>query len=318
MISVMTLSIGPLTIRSQDGLTHRGRPWAESAVWGALWILSTGETPDWLADHQPSRIRRRLRSMRPSELLWALRQRADTRRFRASDNVLDALEPYLRTSGTAAIRPKGESTRLEGYVTPGRFEWIRDNFPIVASDGGHLTIRVSEFTAFVEDRAMPPAFIAVDMASFDIESEAEHGLVLLDDLLRDFNGDQRYWLTVGEMARAISVELERSDEIFALRILAKGLSEARSLTEAADIVRYLQEPASTGDLRWDVLLASAIARECRMRRIDAPKWTDVDGLEPWWFPALVDETLIPMIVQRTPPELSSKGIWLDERALVGV
>ncbi|MEX1124048.1 MAG: hypothetical protein WEE53_00140 [Acidimicrobiia bacterium] len=208
--------------------------------------------------------------------------------------------------------------RLEGYVTPDRFEWIRDNFPIVIDDAGPLILRVSEFATFVEEDSMPLAFVAADMASSEDTSEAERGLLLIDDLLREFSGDQRGWLTASDTAQAIAAELEQGDGIFALRVLAKALSEARSLTEPADIVRYLQEPSPTGDRRWDVLLASAIARECRLRGVKASKWMDVECLEPWWFPALIDTTLIPLTVQRTPPELSSKGIWLDERALGAV
>lgn len=303
---------------SPAGLTRRGRPWAERAVWGALWVLSTGQTPDWLADHQPSRIRRRLRSLRPSGFIWAVRNRAEVHRFRANTKVLEALRPYLRISGVDAIDLETDRPRLEGYVTPDRFEWIRDNFPIVIDDAGPLILRVSEFATFVEEDSMPLAFVAADMASSEDTSEAERGLLLIDDLLREFSGDQRGWLTASDTAQAIAAELEQGDGIFALRVLAKALSEARSLTEPADIVRYLQEPSPTGDRRWDVLLASAIARECRLRGVKASKWMDVECLEPWWFPALIDTTLIPLTVQRTPPELSSKGIWLDERALGAV
>ena len=294
---------------------RRGRPWAESAVWGALWVLSTGEPPDWLADHQPSRIRRRLRVLRPSGLLWAVRSRADVYRFRASEKVLGALRPYLRITGAGSNRAITARSRLEGYVTPARFGWITQNFPIVPDDSGDLLIRVSEFAKKIEGDVMPSAFVAADMASSDDPWEAERGLLLLDDLLRQFGGNPRSWLTATDIAQAVSVELARGDEIFALRILAKALSESRSLTDPVDIIRFLQEPSSTGDRRWDVLLASTIARECRLRGLGAPNWTDIEGVEPWWFPALVDKTLIPLTIQRTPPELSSKGIWLDERAL---
>jgi hypothetical protein len=294
--------------------TRRGRPWAESAVWGALWLLSTGKAPDWLAEHQPSRIRRRLLSLRTGGLLWAMRNRAEVTRFRASPKVLDALRPYLRVSGAEAVGLPANG-RLEGYVTPDRFEWMKDGFPIVRDESGCLVVHVSKFAARVDEPVMPLAFAAADMADSDDPSVAERGLLLLDELLREFNGIPRLWFTASDIARAISDELKRGDDVFALRVLAKALSEFRSLTDPADVVRFLQEPPSTGDRRWDVLVASAIARECRMRGIGAPSWTDVEGVEPWWFPGLVDEILIPLTIQRTPAELASKGIWLDVRAL---
>ncbi|MGF1618825.1 MAG: hypothetical protein ACFCU2_13630 [Acidimicrobiia bacterium] len=296
----------------------RGRPWAESAVWGALWLLSTGNTPGWLADHQPSRIRRRLRSLRPSGLLWAVRNRAEVHRFRASATVLRALRPHSLLTGVAAVDADTDLLRLEGYVTPDRFEWIRSDFPVVPDRSGNVVLRVGSLASHIEGDTMPIAFAIADMAESDDRSEAERGLLMVDDLLREYNDDSRSWLTVPDIARAIADELEQGDEVFALRVLANVLSAARSLTEPADVVRFLQEPSYTGDRRWDVLLAAAVARECRLRGIMAPGWTEVPGLEPWWFPALVDETLIPLTVQRTPPELASRGIWLDERALEAV
>lgn len=293
----------------------RGRPWAESAVWGALWLLSTGDTPEWLADHQPSRIRKRLRSLRPSGLLWAVRNRAEVHRFRASAPVLEGLWPHLLLTGVAAVGVDTDPLRLDGYITPDRYEWIREDFPIVSDRSGNVIFRVSEFAALVEGDTMPRAFVAADMAESDDRRDAERGLLLVDDLLRDFNDDPRSWLTVADIARAIADELQQGDEVFALRVLANTLSAARSLTDPADIVRFLQEPSSTGDRRWDVLLAAVVARECRLRGVRAPGWTDGPGLEPWWFPALVDDTLIPLAIQKTPPELASKGVWLDERAL---
>jgi hypothetical protein len=150
------------------------------------------------------------------------------------------------------------------------------------------------------------------MATSTDTAAATQGLLILDDLLRNFKGERRDWLTVPDVAAALAGE---TDEVFALRLLARALSDARSLSEPADVVRFLQKPTTTGDRRWDVLLAAAVARECRNRKIDAPAWTDVQGLEPWWFPALVDETLVSLTIQRTPPELASRGVWLDERAL---
>ena len=303
---------------SPAGTSRRGRPWAESAVWGALWLLSNGETPDWLASHQPPRIRKHLREQRPSGLLWASRGRADVQRFRATTGVIESLKPYLRTSGAGACDLETDDRRLEGYITHARFEWLRDGFPIVPDDAGDLILRVSEFVSFVEGDTMPVAFAAADMACSEDTSQAEQGLLAIDDLLRGFRGEARLWLTVPEMSDAISTELKRGDEMFALRVMANALTESRSLTEPADVVRFLHEPNTTGDQRWNVLIAGAVARECRLRRIEAPTWTNVEGLEPWWFPALIDESLLPLTIRQTPPELSSKGVWLDERALTAV
>lgn len=304
---------------SSADFARPGRPWAERAVWGALWVLSTGRSPDWLADHQPSRIRRRLHSLRPGGLLWAARTRAEVHSFRATDRPTEALRPHVLLSGAEAIGSATNPSRLEGYVTPAKFDWLKSDFPIVpVEDAGNVVLRVSKLARFIEGESMPVAFAAVDMADSDEPREVERGLLVLDDLLREFAGDLRDWLTAAEIAETISGEIESGDQIFALRILAKGLSDSRLLTEPADILRFLQTPPTTGDPRWDVLLASSVERECRLRGIESPTWTNVEGLEPWWFPALVDDSLVPLTIQRTPPELSRKGIWLDESALEAV
>jgi hypothetical protein len=312
----MVLATDQMSWKSRHVANRRGRPWAERAVWGALWLLSTGETPDWLAEHQPSRIRRRLQTMRPSGLLWAMRPRAAVHRFRASERVLAATRAHVVVSGVGAIGEDAGGLHLEGYVTPERFDWLSSDFPIVPDDSTpNLVLRVSRLASQVEGGIMPIGFAAADMADSAEQSEAERGWLILDDLLRSFTGQQRDWLTVAEFAAAIAGEVDGGDEVFALRVLAKALSDVRSLSEPADVIRFLQKPTSTGDRRWDVLVASAVARECRLRRLDAPQWTDAEGVEPWWFPALIDETLLPLTIQRTPPELARKGVWLDERAL---
>ena len=52
-----------------------------------------------------------------------------------------------------------------------------------------------------------------------------------------------------------------------------ALSDLRALHEPADVRAWLEEPPSTGDPRWDTLLAAATRRECRRLSIRAPGWT---------------------------------------------
>lgn len=122
------------------------------------------------------------------------------------------------------------------------------------------------------------------------------------------------WLTAAGAAGAIRDELVRDDADFALRLLARAVSDFRDLTEPHDIERFLSPPPSTGDHRWDTLLAATIGRECRRRCIRAPRWTNPAPLASWWFPD-DDPVLTARTMQRTPIELQVKGIWLDAKAL---
>lgn len=124
----------------------------------------------------------------------------------------------------------------------------------------------------------------------------------------------RTWLTAADAAEAIREELGRGDTDFALRILGRALSDLRTLTDRDDVEAFLAEPPSTGDHRWDTLLAASIGRTCRQAGIPAPAWTDAAPLRSWWFPVF-DPILTARTIQHTPVDLAARGIWLDGRAL---
>jgi len=122
------------------------------------------------------------------------------------------------------------------------------------------------------------------------------------------------WLTARDAAEAIRDELARGDHDFAFRLLARAVGDFRDLRDADDIQRFLAPPPSTGDHRWDTLLAAVVSRECRRRDVVAPAWTRVPALRSWWFPD-DDPLLMARTMQRTPVDLQVKGIWLDAKAL---
>ncbi len=121
-------------------------------------------------------------------------------------------------------------------------------------------------------------------------------------------------MTAPDAAEAIGDELQRGDDDFALRMLARAVADFRSLADPADIDMFLAAPTTTGDRRWDTLLAAAIGRECRGRRLAAPAWTNPAPLRSWWFP-VPDPILTARTMQRTPIDFSARGIWLDAAAL---
>lgn len=141
------------------------------------------------------------------------------------------------------------------------------------------------------------------------------GLMLTTRLLPVDNGPtDRRWLTAGDVAEVIRGEVARGDTNFALRTLARALADLRGLADPAAVATALREPPSTGDPRWDALLAAAYGRECRDLGIDSPAWTRVESLRSWWFP-VYDPVLTARTMQRTPIDFAARGIWLDESAL---
>ncbi len=140
------------------------------------------------------------------------------------------------------------------------------------------------------------------------------GLELRTSARRPAGPPQRAWMTAADVAEAIREELARGDTDFALRMLLRGIADLRALLDPGDLAAFLAEPPSTGDHRWDTLLAAAVSRELRLRDLAAPRWTTVPALATWWFPA-ADPVLDARTMQRTPIDLSIKGIWLDANAL---
>lgn len=140
------------------------------------------------------------------------------------------------------------------------------------------------------------------------------GLTLTTQLAPASDRDDRTWLTAGDAAEVIRNEVAGGEASFALRTLGRALADLKELTDPIDVELALTEPPSTGDQRWDTLLAAAFRRECRNLAITAPAWTDVAALPSWWFP-VYDPILTARTLQRTPIDFAARGIWLDRRAL---
>lgn len=277
----------------------RGRPWSAPVAWGALWRLS-GLEPSWLTAAQRRRLDGLLAGIEPERLLAAVRHRARAERLVAGAHAVEGLRPLVAVTDGPAD--------LQGYVTPERLTELVAHHPVTRDPGGNVVLHVVDLPAVADLPRVPAAVRAVDRGD----------LVALDDLLhRDRRGGDgdRAWMTGAEVAEAIGEELARGDDDFAFRMLARGLADLRSRRRPADVARFLAPPPTTGDERWDALLAAVVGRECRRRGIPAPAWTDVAPLRPWWFPLLASPMLAARTMQRTPVEWSVRGIWLDANAL---
>lgn len=285
----------------------RGRPWSAPVAWGALWRLSGGE-PSWLTAAQRRRLDGLLAGIEPERLLAAVRNRARAERFVAGAHAVEGLRPRVAVTDGPAD--------LQGYVTPERLAELVAHHPISRDPGGNVVLHVVDLPAVTGLARVPEAVRAVDRGDLVALDDLLHGGADGDDGGPDGDGDGgRAWMTGAEVAEAIGEELARGDDDFAFRMLARGLADLRSRRRPADVARFLAPPPTTGDDRWDALLAAVVGRECRRRGIPAPPWTDVAPLRPWWFPLLASPMLAARTMQRTPVEWSVRGIWLDANAL---
>jgi hypothetical protein len=81
-----------------------------------------------------------------------------------------------------------------------------------------------------------------------------------------------------------------------------------------------EEPPTTGDLRWDALIAAAVDWVSSAHRWPAPAWTSgarwkLDA--PGWVVSPY-ERLHPLIREQTPEEFARHGVYVDRASLQSI
>lgn len=123
--------------------------------------------------------------------------------------------------------------------------------------------------------------------------------------------DVRWWLTVPEAAARIAAALP-DDTDWALRLLCDTVNQMPLVAALDALEEMLAAPGTTGDDRWDALLAGAVRYRMRLLDRAAPSWTMRDPLPAWWWPSGRGARAV-MAMQATPPELARLGVWFDAR-----
>lgn len=84
------------------------------------------------------------------------------------------------------------------------------------------------------------------------------------------------------------------------------------------VLALAQEPARTGDPKWDALIEGVVARRLNVHKLRRPEWTRKTHLEEGWAPRgdLVRDVRWHIIdVFSTPVELLDKGVILPSSDL---
>jgi hypothetical protein len=125
-----------------------------------------------------------------------------------------------------------------------------------------------------------------------------------------------YALTVRRAAEEAGSELRRHDEDAALRIVTQAFGSLQTHCTSEELEDFLLAPRSTGDPRYDALIAVLAQWTSRQRGLRIPAWTDVRALDEEWMPTT--GTPIPQwrdIVRReTPQEFLDKNILAREKS----
>lgn len=113
-----------------------------------------------------------------------------------------------------------------------------------------------------------------------------------------------------------SVATEHESLSTRLRLIAQGISDFRSLTHAHDQRFFLREPSSTGDSRWDALLAGVAARAARGADLPIPRWTSAPTrfCDRAWFPTETP-SLRAMAFAASPADFAIRNVYLDPAEL---
>ncbi len=114
-----------------------------------------------------------------------------------------------------------------------------------------------------------------------------------------------------ETAELVRDELKRGDADFALRLALDGLKRLQVMKPTV-----LKRPGTTGDARWDALLAAG-ARVALRDSGARPRW-GIRLAEPW-FPAegfrKLGDAYRELIVRRTPKEFAEFNVYLNDKSL---
>ncbi|MFE6966670.1 hypothetical protein ACFVAJ_16300 [Agromyces sp. NPDC057679] len=112
--------------------------------------------------------------------------------------------------------------------------------------------------------------------------------------------------------------LSLGDESMALRMIVQSLDHFRHAGTPELIADFLVEPGSTGDIRWDALLAGAVAWTAKDLGHPAPAWTDVPPLEEEWVPLCegAGDAYLNLLRRDAEPDLMKRNIVMGAKDML--
>lgn len=102
-----------------------------------------------------------------------------------------------------------------------------------------------------------------------------------------------------------------------LRVVRELLANAVHLRSEADLEAFYAEPSTTGDRRWDALLAAVTELAALEQDRSVPAWSRGHELPHLWFVGSL-RGLDAYALAHTPPSLAVRGIVLDGADLESV
>jgi hypothetical protein len=94
-------------------------------------------------------------------------------------------------------------------------------------------------------------------------------------------------------------------------------SNAKFVESPADREAFFVEPSTTGDPRWDALLAGAVEDLALRQDFSPPVWTRGHALRQFWFVGSMP-SLAAYSFARSPMSLQIRGVMIDPAELESV
>jgi transcriptional regulator with XRE-family HTH domain len=123
-------------------------------------------------------------------------------------------------------------------------------------------------------------------------------------------------VTTPQAAAAIRFGLRRDwNAKQLLRVVREQRSQAKLVSHPIDQRVFFARPSTTGDRRWDALLAGSTEEMAIRRHLPIPEWTTGVRLEGTWY---VDDDpgWNDFLLAHSPEPFRSRGVMIDPSALL--
>jgi hypothetical protein len=125
-------------------------------------------------------------------------------------------------------------------------------------------------------------------------------------------------MTVKMLAKSVKSSLtEGEGSGSTLRLVHQFIMDLTQSKDPSVLVR--DPPASTGDPRWDAMIAGVVEDFAIHHGMPAPKWVfdPCRFLDTWWFFTSIQD-MRPTAIVETPAALSGRGVFIQRASLVNV
>lgn len=111
----------------------------------------------------------------------------------------------------------------------------------------------------------------------------------------------------------LACHLRDAEESTRWRLVLEFLNEYRGEAERTRLQLLEDEPAGTGDARWDALLAALAEHVSARDGAAAPAWSEDRVLSTFWFPFNTAAARVDAVVH-APAAFRRRGIFVAARA----